>query len=1295
MTDETQSALRSYYDCISRCLTRDRGRIVHAIDRLKRGLRRDSGVEEARERLQDLIQQSSDAAALRGQAIPPVHYPQELPIADFAPQLLRAIADNQVVIVAGETGSGKSTQLPKLCLAAGQGRRGFIGCTQPRRVAARALASRLREELVGAPDRAVGCKVRFSDSTQSSNLIKVMTDGVLLAEVQSDRLLDNYEAIIVDEAHERSLNVDFLLGYLHSLRRQRPDLKLIVTSATIDVGRFADYFGGAPVIEIPGRLHPVEVRYRPIDSPAEELSQVVGETVSEMISSQQDGDLLVFLPGEREIREAAETLRGLGKHKAEILPLYARQSAAEQARIFAPGPLRRVVLATNVAETSLTIPRIRFVIDSGTARVSRFSKGSRVQRLPVEPISRASADQRAGRCGRLGPGVCIRLYSIEDYEHRARYTDPEILRTNLASVILRMKALGIGDITQFPFLDAPEGRHIRSGIRELALLGALDKQNKLTALGRRLARFPIDPRFARMVEAGRDLGCLGEMLVIAAALSIVDPRERPFDKRQQADESHAQFCDPRSDFVSVLNLWRYLLEQKRHLSKRKFRALCQGRFLSATRVMEWLDVHRELSELALDQTRKSNEAHADYEAVHRAALYGLVDRIAHKRSGGQYEGMQSRRLRIFPGSCIAKSSPAWLVAAEWVETSQLFARMCAQIEPAWVLGPAGEFCRERYFDPYVEFRSGRVKAFCESSLFGLVIEPRRRVDYARTDPAAARDVFIHQALAGGRLADPPAFMRHNRNVMKRLRQLEAKLRVEGIAPTADELAARYTSVLPSDVIDGPSLRRWLASAAADDSALRFDEQSLAEAAGVFISADAFPEVMFVNGLSLRLTYQHAPGRGDDGVTAHIPLAALNGLSAGRFDWLVPGYLREKIAVLLKSLPKQWRKNFVPVPQFAAACAAALIPCDAPLVRSLSEKLADMTGIEVPSDAWQPDRLPPQLQFRFAIEDQDGNLVAEGRNLVLLQQQFAERARAQFAEQASQLWQRDGVTRWDFGDLPQQVDWKTAAGDRVPGFPALTEQGAGMALRLFDNPQVAAVEHAQGVGRLLLMQTAAKVKAFKRQLPDRDKLCLYYRVVDSCEALLDDLCWAVLHRLVGSGLGQIRDEAAFQAALARIQTGFLATGFSIGQQVLPILEQFDSVRRALSDLRDFGFGEGVADMHNQLERLLYKQIFRRTSEAVLANYPRYLRAISARIAKLQQDPQRDSRRAAELQPYWQAFWRRYSADSPASWEQDAAHYRWMLEEYRISLFAQELGTVYPISEKRLRRMWDSLEQNPGR
>lgn len=1295
MIDNMSFSFQNYQDSVARCRTRDRARIVHAINELKRSHRHGAAAEGVREKLQSLIDESLQWIEARRNSAPSIKYPPELPITEYASELIRAIEHHPVVIVAGETGSGKSTQLPKLCLAAGRGIRGYIGCTQPRRVAARALAGRLREELQGAAPTAVGCKVRFSDSTHPDGLVKVMTDGILLAEVHHDRWLDAYDTIILDEAHERSLNIDFLLGYLHSLRQKRPDLKVIVTSATIDVARFAAFFGGAPVIEIPGRLYPVDLRYRPVESTVEDVVEAVTQTAGDLVSSYGDGDILVFLPGEREIREVAEALRGLGKHRAEVLPLYARQSAAEQARIFSPGGRRRVVLATNVAETSLTLPRIRFVIDTGTARVSRFAKGSKVQRLPIEPISRASADQRAGRCGRLGPGICVRLYGEEDYHARPRFTTPEILRTNLASVILRMKALGIGDVDQFPFLEPPDARHIRSGVRELVLLGALDAQHRLTVLGKRMVRFPVDPRFGRIIAAGQEHDCLSEMLVVVSALSVVDPRERPFDKRQQADQSHGEFCDPRSDFVSLLNLWRFVLEQKRHLSRRKFRALCLARFLSPTRVMEWIDVHRELAALVAGEGMKVNDAAADYERVHRALLFGLVDRVARKLPAGVYEGMHQRRLRIFPGSCTVKSAPGWIVAAEWVETSQLFARTCAQIEPDWIVGPAGEFRRERYFDPYVEYRSGRVKGFCEVGVFGLVILPRKRVDFARHEPARAREIFISQALIEGRMADPPPFLRHNAGVVEALHRLEAKHRLDGIAPTEQDLVNHYATTLPAEVVDGPTLRLWLnAHPASADGPLRLNERQLAEAAGVFVAAQSFPDSLEVSNITLRLTYDYSPGQPSDGVTAHVPLAALNGLSVAPFEWLVPGYLREKIAALLKALPKQWRKNFVPVPQYAAACAAALKDSHGPLLPSITAKLAAMTGVQIPSHMWQLDRLPIEYLFRFVVEDEQGHVVADGRDLLALQQRFGAVAHAEFAARAAQQWNRASITHWDMGDLPDQVVSYESAGARVPGFPALDERGQAVALHLFDNAVQARERHGLGVRRLLLLEAGAKVKALKRQMPQRERLCLWYRTVGTCDDLFDDLCCAVVDRQFGDELASVRTQYIFEKMVQRLQPALVAAGFAIGEEIGRILQAYDEARRALLEVRDFGLGEAVTDIRDQLSKLVYSHVFRETSPECLVHYPRYLRAIVLRMEKLRQDPQRDSRRAAEVLSLWQAFWRQHSNDSMREWSKEESDFRWMLEEFRVSLFAQEVGTAYPISEKRLTRAWDALNKTTG-
>lgn len=1292
MTLNTQISCDEYYLQLKDCACSDRARIVHGIKQLQRALRNNREVASERENIEELIRRSQGKVAIRREAVPSTCCPPELPITEQADAIVAAIKSHAVVIIAGETGSGKSTQLPKLCLQAERGVRGLIGCTQPRRVAARALTNRLREEISSSARNVVGCKIRFSDSSHPDDLIKVMTDGVLLAEIYGDPRLTAYDTLIIDEAHERSLNIDFLLGYLQGLRRRRPDLKLIITSATIDVDRFSAFFDQAPVIRIPGRLYSVDVRYQPNENTDDDLAQRIANCTRDLISTSDNGDILVFLPGEREIRDATDALRGLGSSRIEVVPLYARLNAMEQARIFSPGAKRRVVLATNVAETSLTIPRIRFVIDTGIARISRSAKGGGIQRLPVEPISRASAEQRAGRCGRIGPGICVRLYSQEDFDARPEFTQPEIVRTNLTSVILRMKALGVGDIEKFSFLDAPDERQIKHAIRELTLIGALDDTENLTSIGKKMARYPVDPRFARIILAGAERACLREILVIVSGLSIVDPRERPFEERKQADLSHAEYCDAESDFNALLNLWRFIEAQSRHLSRRKFQALCRTRYLSFTRIQEWRSVLRELGEIAgVDQLHAQDQT-ASYEAIHRALLAGFVDRVANKQSQGFFVGMNNRKARIFPGSCLAAKPPSWIVAAEWLETRHVFTRFNARIDPQWVLEPAAQFCRYRYFDPRLEGRSGRIRVARETRAFGLVLVPHEMVDYARHDAVQCRAVFIRDGLVGVGLRTIPDFLRYNCDVVDRLRELEAKLRIDGLVPGDHVLVDFYHATLAREVVDGPSLRRWLTTCdAVERDKLYLNEKLLREEVGVFLDADAFPDALDIEGLRVALTYRHAPGTDDDGVTAHIPLAALNGLSPDVFDWQVVGYRREKILALIKSLSKQWRKNFVPVPQYAAACVAALGIARGPFLPAISAKLTAMTGVNVPLDAWQPSKLPDSLLVRFVLEDADGTVVAQGRDLQLLQRRFATQAKQQFDAHTSGQWNRGPVTQWDFPDFPLDTVASAAIPQGVvPGYPALADVDGQVYLKVLESRDDAFASHALGVRRLVLIRLATKVKTLKRQFPRRDQLCLWYRTIGDCDTLLDDIACAVVSRLAQAPLGTIRSRAAFEDVVGHLEHKVVAAAFEMGDALTAILQLFDKARRDVADAADWGLGEALDDMRSQLTRLVFSHVFRDTSADVLRHYPRYLRAISARVEKLRQDPQRDSRRAAQIATLWAEFWVSKFGAEPMLWANDPGHFRWLLEEFRVSLFAQELGAALPVSEKRLERLWVAMQ-----
>ena len=978
--------------------------------------------------------------------MPHVTYPDDLPVAARRGDIAAAIRDHQVVIVAGETGSGKTTQLPKICLELGRGIEGLIGHTQPRRIAARSVAERIAEELNTELGTAVGYQVRFTDHSSGTTLVKVMTDGILLAEMQRDRDLRRYDTIIIDEAHERSLNIDFILGYLKQLLPRRPDLKVIITSATIDPQRFSKHFNDAPIIEVSGRTYPVEVRYRPLMSQTDDgpvdVDQVTGicEAVEELWTEHQgpeSSDILVFLSGEREIRDAAEALTGMALPHTEILPLYGRLSAAEQHRVFGQHTGRRVVLATNVAETSLTVPGIRYVVDAGTARISRYSQRTKVQRLPIEPISRASASQRAGRCGRVADGICIRLYSQEDFEARPEFTDPEILRTNLASVILQMTSLGLGDIARFPFLDPPDSRQITDGVRLLEELQAIDPasdratdpRNRLTAYGRKIAQLPLDPRLARMVLEAEGNGALREVLIIVAALSIQDPRERPRDKQQQADEKHRRFADEHSDFVSLLNLWNYLKEQQRELSGSAFRRMCKSEYLHYLRVREWQDLHSQLKAACKSLDLQQNSSAADHDAIHQSVLSGLLSHIGlrdvEKR---EYIGARGARFGISPGSSLFRKQPQWVMSAELVETTRLWARINARTDPAWIEGLAQHLVKRSYSEPHWEKKRGSAVALEKVTLYGVPLVAGRKVGYARINPQESRDLFIRHALVEGDWETHHRFFHDNRALVKRLTELEARARRRDILVDDETLVDFYDAVLPAGIVSAQHFDSWWKQTRrAQPDLLTLTEELLVKDDADAVSEQDYPQTWEQNGITLPVTYQFEPGAAADGVTVHIPLDVLNQVDDNGFDWQVAGLRQDLAIALLKSLPKATRRNFVPAPDRAHAALASADPAGGYLTDELGRALGELTGVAIPVGEWDWSRVPDHLRITFRVEDRCGNVVGQGKELGALQRQLAPQLR-QTMRRAAESVERKGLQQWVFGTLPATFEQRV--GDRV-------------------------------------------------------------------------------------------------------------------------------------------------------------------------------------------------------------------------------------------------------------------------
>ena len=1281
------------------CLLRDRAALGRRLAGLRRRLEKRQPIDRGLAGVAEAIEASVAALAQRTARLPRPDYPADLPVVERREEIRAAIEAHQVVIVCGETGSGKTTQLPKICLELGRGTAGMIGHTQPRRIAARSLAARIAEELGSGVGDLVGYKVRFSDRVSGDSLVKVMTDGILLAETQGDPDLLAYDTLIIDEAHERSLNVDFLLGYLKRLLPRRPDLKLVITSATIDPERFSRHFGDAPIIEVSGRTWPVEIRYRPLhggneDEQARDRSQALLEAVDEL-AAEGPGDVLVFLPGERDIREAAELLRKHHPPGTAILPLYGRLSAAQQAEVFRPHKGRRIVLATNVAETSLTVPGIRYVVDTGLARISRYSHRSKVQRLPIEPVSQASARQRAGRCGRLGPGICIRLYSEEDFESRPLFTDPEILRTNLAAVILQMLHLGLGEIEDFPFIDPPDPRMVRDGFRLLHELGAVDGANRITALGRKLARLPVDVRLGRMILAAGQEGCLREVLIIASALAIPDPRERPLEKQQAADEKHRAFAHEQSDFLAFVNLWDFYHEQARHLSKNKLRKLCQQHFLSWVRMRDWHDIHGQLLGLAKEMGLRENQVEADYGAVHRALLAGLLGNVAWLRERHEYQGARDVRLHIFPGSALFRKPPRWIVAAELVETRQRYARTVARIEPEWVERLAGHLIKRSYSDPHWEKKRGQVVAFERVTLYGLVLADRRKVDFGRIDPRAAREHFLRGALVRGELRKSWPFLEHNRRLMEEAEALEAKSRRRDVLVDEDALLPWFDERVPADIVDAVAFDRWYRKAGeAERQALCLDRETLMRHGAETVTEAGFPAKLDLDGLHLPLKYHFEPGHPEDGVTLRLPLAALNQIDPRRLEWLVPGLIEEKLTQLIKSLPKSWRRHFVPAPDFARAVLEALPAHRGSLIEALTEQLARITGIRVPADAWRPDRLPPHLVMNIEVVDGEGRVVARGRDLAQLREETEGAASTDTTGLPREDYERDSVSAWDFGPLPEQIEIEQQ-GLRLHGYPALAEEGEALALRLFTDPARARASHRQGLLRLFELTHAREVRYVEKNLPEIRTLCLHYAPAGRCEDLKRDLLRTAEARALFAEGADIRDAATFEARAAGAARYLPAIANALCLEVGRVLAEYHALNRRLKGSLPPQWLAVIQEVRGQLDHLVYPGFVAATPPDRLGHLPRYLRAIGRRLEKLEQDPSRDRRLAQQVEPHWRRCLERLEARGVEPLQDEAfARYRWLVEEYRVSLFAQELGTAEKVSDKRLAAAWsDCSSRNP--
>jgi ATP-dependent helicase HrpA len=1209
-------------------------------------------------------------------AAPAIAYPPELPVSAHREELLEAIGSNQVVVVAGETGSGKTTQLPKLCLELGRER---IAHTQPRRLAARTVAARIAEEVKVPLGETVGYAVRFRDRSSRDTQVRLMTDGLLLAEIRRDKLLRRYDTIIVDEAHERSLNIDFLLGYLARVLSKRPDLKVIITSATIDPERFSRHFGDAPIVEVSGRTYPVEVRYRPVEDPDRDQEDAIADAVDELLNETHppSGDVLVFLSGEREIRDTSDVLEGRLGAGVEVLPLYARLSASEQLRIFKPHPKRRVVLATNVAETSLTVPGIRYVVDTGTARISRYSARLKVQRLPIEPISQASADQRKGRCGRTSDGIAIRLYDEEDFRERPRFTDPEILRTNLASVILQMAAIGLGRVEDFPFLDPPDKRQIRDGIRLLEELGALDASARLTKIGRRLAELPVDPRMGRMVLEADKLGCAEEVIVIAAALSIQDPRERPTDQQAQADRLHARFTDPDSDFSSYLNLWRYLKELQRSLSSNQFRKRCLAEHVHHLRVREWQDLVAQLREAAKGVGVRFNRTPAEPADIHRALLAGLLSHVGMKDpTGREYSGARGARFAVFPGSGLFRSPPSWVMVAELVETTRLWGRVAAKIDPADVEPLAGHLVKRTYSEPRWDARRGSVVATERVTLYGLPIVTDRKVQYGRIDPVLSRELFIRRALVDGEWETKHAFVEENRRLVEEVEALEHRARRRDILVDDHALFEFFDARVPEDVVSAAGFDRWWREERLAQPGLLSYPRALLVREPDAVDDRAWPATWRQGDLTLDLDYHFEPGAEDDGVTVIVPLQALGAVRADRFEWLVPGLREELVTALIRGLPKELRRPLVPVPETAAKVLARLEPRRRPLAADMS-RVVD--AVSIPSDAWDFSRLPPHLRVTFRVVDPKRGVLASGKSLSDVRAQVRPLLRAELTAASSKL-ERTGLTSWDIGTLPREVTLR-GTGQAVRAYPALVDEGSSVGVKVLETPGAQRASVWAGTRRLLLLATPSVAKYVHDRLSNADRLALSAAPHGSLAGVIDDAVAAAADSLMASGGGPAWDAAGFARLRDHVAGSLASKTAEVVSQVVGVLDAAREVSRRLEPLTAVPLQPARADVRQQLARLVHPGFISATGVDRLADVERYLRAAARRLDRLPDATATDRDRMNAIHELERAYRERVAEVPGAAGLREVP---WMLEELRVSQFAQSLGTRGPISAKRIRR-----------
>ena len=1271
--------------------------------------------------LEKHIEKSVSTAEERKKKLPTITYPDDLPIAQKSELIKKIISENQVTILCGETGSGKTTQLPKICLDIGLGIRGKIAHTQPRRLAARAVSQRIAEELNTVLGNEVGFKVRFSDQSNDNSYIKLMTDGILLAECNHDPFLNQYDTVIIDEAHERSLNIDFLMGYLKRLIEKRKDLKIIITSATIDPERFSKHFSNAPIINVSGRTYPVEVRYRPYQSAdsqdrgesrgegRKDLQQGIVDAVNEL-SKIDRGDILVFLSGERDIRETADALSkeqgSRSLDNTEVLPLLARLSNAEQNRIFHPSSKRRIILATNVAETSLTVPGIKYVIDSGIARISRYSWRSKIQRLPIEKISQASANQRKGRCGRVSAGICVRLYDEDNFNQRDEFTQPEIQRTNLAAVILQMENLQLGHIDDFPFVEPPEDRLINDGYKLLFELGAIDKHHQITKTGKQIAHFPIDPKLARMLLEANNENALAEVLIIVSALATQDPRERPLDKQQASDEKHVAFTDKVSDFIFYINLWSAYHAEKKEVSNNQLRKWCKKNYISWMRMREWIDTHSQIKRMLSNLKLKLNTTVASYDQIHQSLLIGLLANIGYKDEGKEYLAARSKKFNIFPGSALFKSSPKWIMAAEVVETSRVYARTNAKIDVAWIEKKADHLLKRHYSNPHWEKKRSQVVAHEQSSLYGLIINADKKVSYARINPVEAKEIFIRCALIEGDFECKAAFFIHNRQLFKDLSALEAKSRRHDVIVDDEVLYGFYQQHLPDTIHSGATLDKWLRNNKENGKKLFLTNEELMRDDATIVSNDLFPDYLAMSddedGSKFPIEYHFDPVNHCDGITLVTPVAGIKAINPQRCEWLIPGLLQDKIVALIKSLPKSLRKNFVPAPNFAEACVEALVASDTALCTAVANHLKKMTGVQIPYDTWRVSEIAQHLLMNFRVIDTDGATLEEGRDLQSIKERLSISVgdSSELASKFSSQQESDEVITHEQENTFGQDDVTAAAldglidtveinlqGILIKAYPALVRKGKQINLRALESKKKALFETHKALRQLYINSLSEQVKHLKRSISDIQNLCLKYKDFGSCDDLKRDIINNTIDDIFL--FDSINTEEEFNTRLDKGKSNLHDKVERWGQLITKILDEYRQIKKVIKNATMSQL-DTVTDIQTQLNFLFSDNFITTIDAEWLQQYPRYLMAINKRFEKSKTNATRDRQLRLGFSRLWDEYVKRQATLEKQHIESEQlTHYRWMLEEYRVSLFAQEIKTKFPVSEKRLKKYWNAL------